>query len=118
MPNLSKVAEKNFEQLLVLVNQARARNRKMLYAAVKAGDTKTRDEHIKIEKKLQAHHIEVIELQQKYEASDTAPSTAEKALKSLVANTRKQVQKVNSIASALNGLEKVASLITKFVGVL
>lgn len=118
MPAMSNVAEKNFQQMLVLLHQARAKNRKMLRAALAKGDNAARDKHIEIERDLTEQHHALIDLQATYEASTTDRSLAEKELKGLVANTRKQVRRVKSVADALNAMAEVAKKITRFAAML
>ncbi len=118
MPDMSKVAEKNFEQMLVLVHQARARNRKLLIEAARSGDAEGRAAHAKIESDLTQQHHKLIDLQADYVASNTERSTAEKALKSLVVNTRKRVRRVRKLADALEALAAVADKIAKFASIL
>lgn len=118
MPQMSKVAEKNFEQMLALVHQARAKNRKLLFEAVRAGDAEARKAHAKIESDLTKEHHRLVDLQADYVASNTDRSEAEKALKSLVSNTRKRVRRVRTLADAMQTVADVAEKIAAFAAVL
>jgi hypothetical protein len=118
MPELNRVSEKNFRDLLVIVHNARSRNRALLRDALRAGDTAARDKHIEIERDLIEQHHALIDLQAKYEASITEESLAEKELKSLVANARNRVRKVRNLADALNAVAELANKITRFAAML
>lgn len=118
MPKMTDISGAKFQEMLVLISQARIRNDALLTEATEEGREADIKKHLQIELDLEEQHIAIVRLQSKYVASNTARSQAEKELKRLVANTRKQVRRVRSLADALNTVADVAQKITRFAAIL